>query len=223
MSSTDPYRPQPGEPYGQQPGGPVPYEQLQPYGQPQPQPYGQQPGYGQGYAQAYGQPAYAQGYAAAGYQPTGYVRQPELAHWGLRLGAWIVDGIVVNLPSNLVYAALAAAMGGQGTFADSIALNGDIVWGAWWLANLVRLALWGWNRWWRMGSTGQSLGKGATRTRMVDATTGEPVGFGRALLRDVAHLFLDWLPLGLGFLWPLWDARRQTFADKVVGTVVVRD
>jgi hypothetical protein len=42
-----------------------------------------------------------------------------------------------------------------------------------------------------------------------------------AFVRDFAHL-LDVLSLGLGYLWPLWDARRQTFADKVVRSVVVR-
>jgi uncharacterized RDD family membrane protein YckC len=28
--------------------------------------------------------------------------------------------------------------------------------------------------------------------------------------------------LYLGYLWPLWDPRKQTFADKIVGSVVVR-
>ncbi|WUN50496.1 RDD family protein [Streptomyces sp. NBC_00306] len=26
----------------------------------------------------------------------------------------------------------------------------------------------------------------------------------------------------LGWLWPLWDAKKQTFADKVCNTVVVK-
>ncbi|MDQ1539752.1 MAG: hypothetical protein QOH29_478, partial [Actinomycetota bacterium] len=25
----------------------------------------------------------------------------------------------------------------------------------------------------------------------------------------------------LGYLWPLWDSKRQTFADKILKTVVV--
>jgi uncharacterized RDD family membrane protein YckC len=25
----------------------------------------------------------------------------------------------------------------------------------------------------------------------------------------------------VGYLWPLWDDKRQTFADKILGTVVV--
>ena len=32
---------------------------------------------------------------------------------------------------------------------------------------------------------------------------------------------LSGLPLGLGFLWPLWDANRQAGDDKIAGTLVV--
>jgi hypothetical protein len=41
-----------------------------------------------------------------------------------------------------------------------------------------------------------------------------------AFARDIVHL-LDSLPCYIGFLWPLWDAKRQTFADKILSTVVV--
>lgn len=78
-----------------------------------------------------------------------------------------------------------------------------------------------WNTGIRQGGTGQSLGKRATGIRLVGVVGGRPVGFGRAVLRQVAHL-LDTLPLYLGYLWPLWDDARQTFADKVCATVVVR-
>jgi hypothetical protein len=29
------------------------------------------------------------------------------------------------------------------------------------------------------------------------------------------------MTLGVGFLWPLWDRKRQTFADKLMSTVSV--
>ena len=56
---------------------------------------------------------------------------------------------------------------------------------------------------------------------MPRSASGEPVGFGRAIGRQIAHL-LDGMPLGIGYLWPLWDERRQTFADKVCSTLVVQ-
>lgn len=42
-----------------------------------------------------------------------------------------------------------------------------------------------------------------------------------AVVRGIAHV-LDALPILLGFLWPLWDAKKQTFADKVCGTLVIK-
>ena len=39
------------------------------------------------------------------------------------------------------------------------------------------------------------------------------------LLRELAHL-LDTLSVFVGWLWPLWDSRRRTFADLLLGTEV---
>lgn len=89
------------------------------------------------------------------------------------------------------------------------------------LGVLVVLAFAMWNTLFRQGATGQSLGKRATGIRLVGERSAQPIGFGRAVVRQVAHL-LDALPLHLGYLWPLWDERRQTFADKACATIVVR-
>jgi len=34
---------------------------------------------------------------------------------------------------------------------------------------------------------------------------------------------VDALPCMIGYLFPLWDARRQTFSDKIMNTVVLAD
>ena len=72
-----------------------------------------------------------------------------------------------------------------------------------------------------VGKTGQFWGHRGAGVRIVDATTGAPIGAGRAFGRYFAHI-LDAVPCYLGFLWPLWDKKKQTFADKIVGTVSVR-
>jgi len=41
-----------------------------------------------------------------------------------------------------------------------------------------------------------------------------------AFVRDICHV-LDTLACFIGWLFPLWDARRQTLADKIMHTVVV--
>ena len=51
--------------------------------------------------------------------------------------------------------------------------------------------------------------------------TGEPLGVWMAFVRDVAH-YVDGFVLYLGYLWPLWDGKRQTFSDKLTKSVVVR-
>ena len=65
---------------------------------------------------------------------------------------------------------------------------------------------------------GFSLGRAvfAIAERMRD---GEPVSVWRLLARDAAHL-LDTAALFVGWLWPLWDRRRRTFADLLTRTEV---
>ncbi len=71
------------------------------------------------------------------------------------------------------------------------------------------------------GRTGATIGKRLLGIRLVSERTGAPIGVALSLVRPFVHL-LDILPLGVGYLWPLVDARRQTFADKATGTVVLR-
>ena len=43
-----------------------------------------------------------------------------------------------------------------------------------------------------------------------------------SLVRQIAH-YIDQLICYVGYLWPLWDHKRQTIADKLVSTVCVPD
>jgi len=75
-----------------------------------------------------------------------------------------------------------------------------------------------WNSCYQQGVTGQSIGRRVAGTKLVKIETGAPVGFGAALVRQLCH----GVEFGIGYLWPLWDVRRQTFADKITATMVVR-
>ncbi len=55
---------------------------------------------------------------------------------------------------------------------------------------------------------------------IVDARTGERISFKQAVLRYLGY-FVSALPLGLGFLWIMWDKRKQGWHDKIAGTVVI--
>jgi len=85
-----------------------------------------------------------------------------------------------------------------------------------WLA-IVGYAVW--NTGLRQGRTGSSVGKSLSRIRVLDATTRQPIGLWRSVIRQLTHI-VDVVTVGLGFLWPLWDRKRQTFADKLASTVV---
>jgi uncharacterized RDD family membrane protein YckC len=86
------------------------------------------------------------------------------------------------------------------------------------VAGLVVLAYWVWNWGYRQGTTGSSLGKSVMKFKVVSENTGQPLGFGMSVVRQIAH-FVDAVICYIGFLFPLWDAKRQTLADKIMTTV----
>ena len=66
---------------------------------------------------------------------------------------------------------------------------------------------------------GQTWAHQLLRVRVV-SLQGEPLNGFHMFLRDLAHL-PDFLFICLGFLWALWDRKKQTFADKICKTMVV--
>jgi Mce-associated membrane protein len=68
--------------------------------------------------------------------------------------------------------------------------------------------------------TGATPGKRTVGISVVHRETGRPVGIVTTVLRWLAH-FLDAI-LCIGYLRPLWDKERRTFADGLLSTFVVR-
>ncbi len=132
----------------------------------------------------------------------GDYRGDRLATWPQRVGAALIDELAF-IPGMILFWAGVA----NNTF--------PVV-----LLGLVALAINAYNRWHLQGTTGQSWGKRALHLRLVRMTDKQPIGFGAAFLRGLAHT-LDILTAGVGYLFPLWDVRRQTLADKVMKTVVI--
>jgi uncharacterized RDD family membrane protein YckC len=179
-----------------------------PAGYAQPPGYGQQPGgYGSapspaGYAQppGYGQPVAGHNGPPAGYSNPAW----NYSNWGMRLCAWLID----TVPLYILY-----FIGGLvGALTHSVVL--------YLLFDLAAVAVVIYNRWYHAGKTGQSWGKKVLHMSLISEQTGQPIGGAMAFVRDICH-FLDTLCCFIGFLFPLWDAKRQTFADKIVGTIVI--
>ena len=73
-----------------------------------------------------------------------------------------------------------------------------------------------------LGRTGQTWGRRMVGVQVVDATTRKPLGIGRALGRSLFAWIVSGQFLSLGYLWMLWDKDKQTWHDKVVGSIVIR-
>jgi len=86
------------------------------------------------------------------------------------------------------------------------------------IAYILILAYSIWNWGYKQGTTGQSIGKGVIKFKVVSEETGQPIGFGMSIVRQIAH-FVDAIICYIGYLFPLWDAKRQTLADKIMKTV----
>jgi Mce-associated membrane protein len=134
--------------------------------------------------------------------------QNSLAPWHLRVGAFAVD----VLPGIAVVATMALV---------SFTVPPRGVW--WWVSmsvGAVAFLLVLVNRLVLPTVTGWSLGRAVCGIAVIGRDRQAP-GPWRLLVRDLAHL-LDTLSLFVGWLWPLWDSRRRTFADMLVGTEVRR-
>ena len=83
---------------------------------------------------------------------------------------------------------------------------------------LAGLAYVVWNLGYKQGTTGSSIGKSIMKFKVVSEQTGQPIGFGPSILRQLAHI-VDGVICYIGYLFPLWDAKRQTIADKILSTI----
>jgi uncharacterized RDD family membrane protein YckC len=86
------------------------------------------------------------------------------------------------------------------------------------LSVAIGLAYIVWNYGYRQGTTGSSIGKGIMKFKVVGEATGQPIGFGMSIVRQLAHI-VDGIICYIGYLFPLWDSKRQTIADKIMKTV----
>lgn len=73
--------------------------------------------------------------------------------------------------------------------------------------------------WMRFAAT---PGKILMGLKVLDAATGQKIRFSQALTRYVGY-FISALALGLGYLWIIFDPKKQGWHDKMAKTVVVKE
>ena len=154
-------------------------------------------------------------FRGAGGAPRAVARQANwsgatLAPWGKRAAGALVD---LSVPVGIVASAAALAVAGRvlqyHVLLPLFLALGAVGAVAFTLRNLVN-----------QGHTGQTMGKVRLGLCLVREHDGFPVGPGPSVARQALH-GLDTVPMLLGWLWPLWDEKRQTFADKICSSVVV--
>ncbi|HEX4953277.1 MAG TPA: RDD family protein [Thermoanaerobaculia bacterium] len=127
---------------------------------------------------------------------------PAAGFWR-RVGAMLVDGLLVGALSLLSSFALGGPSSGGGVLVAMVVS----------LVASVVLPVVGWSRW---GTT-----PGKRLLGLYVCTTDGQVGlpFGRALLRFVGYL-VSALPLGIGYVMPLFTVRKRALHDLIAGTYV---
>lgn len=159
----------------------------------------------------------------------GALPAPTFANWGQRVGAYFIDALaaipfmIIGLVGVVIV--ISAARTTTDAYGNTVATSmnqgpatiGFILIALGYLAVLVFSI---WNVIFRQGRTGWSIGKKVMGIRLVNMHTGQPIGAGLCFVRQIAHI-LDGLLCYVGYLWPIWDPKRQTFADKIMSTVVI--
>ncbi len=155
-------------------------------------------------------------FSAPGYAPR---LQREWAGFWIRLGALLIDSLILAIPNNILRNAfiddpgleIFVGVGGGGSrqFHPGVAL----------VTTLIALAYFALQE----GSpSGQTLGKRVCGLRVVDVDNGASIGLGRAAGRNLGSIISS-IPCALGYFWMLWDDQRQTWHDKMVRSNVVKE
>ena len=157
--------------------------------------------------------------------------RPPLATFGQRVGAAIVDALVVAVPMTVIVLVLVgllalvartmlSGLDGGGSGAGGGLLVGGVAVVALALVALVVVPLL-----YAIGfegsPRGQTIGKWALRIRVVDGRTAGRLAPRRAAIRVLARSFASGALFGLGYLWMLWDDQRRTWHDLAADSRVV--
>jgi uncharacterized RDD family membrane protein YckC len=130
---------------------------------------------------------------------------PRAGFWQ-RFAAVFIDGLVIGIVPVILVIVAAASSGSRGlvVLAYLIGIVGGIAYEVYFIG----------------GPTGQTLGKKAMGIRVIDYSTGGPLGYGRAFLRLIGR-YVSGMVCYLGYLWMLWDDEKQCWHDKMANDVVV--
>jgi uncharacterized RDD family membrane protein YckC len=159
--------------------------------------------------------------------PTPVLPKQAYTPWPVRVLAFLIDWAPIWLVSLVPFIGLLVA--GDMACIDHFYGSGDSYCSAaaadFWvyvqfIAFIPAVVYFFWNFCYRQGRTGQSIGKSVMKFKVISEKTWQPIGFWLSFVRQLAH-YIDQILCYVGYLWPLWDGKRQTLADKIMGTICV--
>ncbi len=162
-------------------------------------------------------------------QPAAY-GQHLLASWGSRVGAQLIDGLIIGVGALILFVPIGAAAGVGFANNSNTGVGALVVGAILWVLCVTLIALL-YAPAMMARTNGKTLGRMATNIRVV-RTSGEPITFGFAMLREVAVKALAFGIAGTvtgglanlaDVLWPLWDEENRALHDFVVNTRTVKD
>ncbi|MGI8846015.1 MAG: RDD family protein, partial [Thermoleophilaceae bacterium] len=148
----------------------------------------------------------------------------QLAGWGSRFGAAVLDGLIIFVPLIVIAIVIAILAAASGTAAVVVGILLGLAWivGAFGYAPFLMA---------REGEhNGQTYGKQVVDIRAI-RDNGQPWDFGSAALREIvlkglavgiASSIIPLIPFLLNYLWPLWDDSDRALHDMVVKSHVTR-
>ena len=192
-------------PYGQPPYGPPPYSYgppPYPYGPPPPSAYN-----GYGYQQPYQQP-YQYGYGQ-GFQEAG-----ALAGIGARFLASLIDGIFTSVIAGIVFIFYLFLFFWSSNRINIFNSTNFIFYAIFFILPALYYAV-------SFHYLKRSLGQKVMNIRYVKASTGQPVDMTFFLVYKVIGYAINGFVCYLGWIWALFDPRKQTWGQKMMDIVTV--
>jgi uncharacterized RDD family membrane protein YckC len=153
-----------------------------------------------------------------------------LASWLSRVGAALIDGLIIGAGALILFLPIGAALGIGAANDSDTGVGAAIVGLLFWVVCVTIIAFL-YAPILMARTNGKTLGRMAMNIRVV-RTSGEPVTFWFAFLREVVIKsflfgFISSITFGLAslldLLWPLWDEENRALHDCIVSTRVVKD
>jgi uncharacterized RDD family membrane protein YckC len=144
-----------------------------------------------------------------GYAPQPYAgAQAQYGGFWIRVVAYIIDAIILGIIGSIVDVIFRANPSDPNSAGYGIAQLVNFVIGAGYFVAL-------WNVW------GATVGQRILKLRVVDANTMQTISVGKGILRYIG-LVIAFLVCFIGVIWVAFDGRKQGWADKIAGTLVVQ-